>query len=75
MCSIALIVVCYDTRAAASLKRLAELNPYVTVDTLTQSLDQLDSLDFLHQYQVRSGHDGDGTCALVTIAVCSVVWS
>lgn len=46
---------CDDGRAVASQKRLAELNPYVTVDTMTQPLDGLDDMDFLQNYQVRNG--------------------
>jgi len=36
----------------ASQGRLAELNPYVTVDSMTQSFDQSSKLDFLGDYQV-----------------------
>ena len=48
-----MIIVIYDDddRAVASQKRLAELNPYVTIDTMTQPLDGLDNLDFLQNYQ------------------------
>ncbi|XP_065909784.1 ubiquitin-like modifier-activating enzyme 6 [Dysidea avara] len=38
-------------RAVASQGRLAELNPYVTVDTMTQVFDQSSKLDFLGDYQ------------------------
>ena len=46
----------YHGRAVASQKRLAELNPYVTVDVMTQPLD---NLDFLHKYQARNGSGSD----------------
>ncbi|KAI0237342.1 Ubiquitin-like modifier-activating enzyme 6 [Lamellibrachia satsuma] len=38
-------------RAKASVPRLAELNPYVTVKACTESLDEGSKLDFLQDYQ------------------------
>ena len=39
-------------RASASQSRLAELNPYVTVEVSPQSLSLTSDLEFLRQYQV-----------------------
>lgn len=39
-------------RAAACSERLAELNPYVPVKTLTTPLDETTDLNFLNEYQV-----------------------
>lgn len=64
-----------DDRATASQKRLAELNPYVTVDTMTQTLDELDNLDFLNKYQAMFlvVHDKREWIIIVVI-VCCVMW-
>jgi len=40
------------SRAKASQGRLAELNPYVSVDIMTQAFDQSSKLDYLGDYQV-----------------------
>ena len=40
------------TRAEACYERLAELNPYVPVKTLTTTLDESTDLNFLKDYQV-----------------------
>ena len=40
-------------RAKASLPRLAELNPYVSVKASTQPLDMNSDLAFLRDFQVR----------------------
>ena len=39
-------------RAEACCERLAELNPYVPVKTLTTPLDETTDLSFLNDYQV-----------------------
>ena len=44
----------YVCRAGASSAKLAELNPYVSINTLTSPLDDNTDLDYLSQYQVKS---------------------
>ena len=41
-------------RSVASRDRLAELNPYVSVDTLSTKLDENTDLSYLKQYQVST---------------------
>ncbi len=43
---------CVYCRAEASCARLAELNPYVSVKTLTSPLDETTDLSVLKEYQV-----------------------
>ena len=40
-------------RAEASAARLAELNPYVSIQTLTGCLDDTTDLSYLQNYQVK----------------------
>ena len=54
-----LILNCCFCRAEASASRLAELNPYVNIQTSTSSISK-DDFDFLKHYQVitaMSDHD------------------
>lgn len=61
-------------RAVASQKRLAELNPYVTVDTMIQPLDDFNNLEFLNKYQARDSSVSGKGVLIVAVAVCGVVW-
>ena len=45
------VMVVHSYRAEASVPRLAELNPYVTVKACTESLDEGSKLDFLQDFQ------------------------
>lgn len=44
-------------RAETSVPRLCELNPYVTINTLTSSLDDSTDLQYLRQFNVRNLND------------------